>query len=112
YVMFFFSSRRRHTRSKRDWSSDVCSSDLIEDGSYMRLTNVTLGYNLSEEVLEKLGLTKARLFVSGKNLITITGYSGIDPELTSSSNNPLVKGWEFLSVPHTKSFNIGLNLSF
>lgn len=96
----------------KNYPSGVVSSRFIEDGSYMRLTNVTLGYNLSEEVLEKLGLTKARLFVSGKNLITITGYSGIDPELTSSSNNPLVKGWEFLSVPHTKSFNIGLNLSF
>lgn len=94
-----------------NYPAGVVSSRFVEDGSYMRLTNITLGYRLNEKALEKLGLTQARFYITGQNLITITNYSGIDPELTSSSDNPLVKGWEFLSIPHSKSINFGINLT-
>jgi len=87
------------------------SSRWIEDGSYIRFKTITLGYNFSDEVIDKLGwLSSARLYVTGTNLITITDYSGFDPE--SSDGVDTLGGIDLASYPSQKGFTLGLNINF
>jgi TonB-dependent starch-binding outer membrane protein SusC len=79
----------------------------VEDGSFLRLDNFTLGYNIPVE--NKL-LKRARLYLSGRNLFLISGYRGVDPELNLSSLTPGIDIREFYYS--TRSFNVGVNLSF
>ncbi|WP_373494475.1 SusC/RagA family TonB-linked outer membrane protein, partial [Aquiflexum sp.] len=90
------------------------SSRFVEDGSFLRLRNVTLGYNLPQTVLERLKVSNVRVYVSGQNLLTITNYSGFDPENQNIGNNttlPLL-GVDFLTQPQPKVYMIGLNVGF
>jgi len=72
-------------------SNREISSRFVEDGSYVRLKNLAIGYNLPSSTVDKLGLGGIRLSVSGQNLLTITDYSGLDPEVNffgaSGDNN-------------------------
>jgi TonB-linked SusC/RagA family outer membrane protein len=96
------------------------SSRFIEDGSYIRLKNIALGYNFTSEVVEKLGVDNLRLSVSAQNLLTFTNYSGLDPEVNyagSSSGNAnqsanTVQGFDFGNYPTVKSVNFSLNIKF
>ncbi len=87
------------------------SSRWIEDGSYVRLDNLTLGYNFN---VKNTFLSNARLFLTGQNLLLITGYSGLDPEVNAEVSGigiaPL--GIDYLSYPRAKSVSLGVNLSF
>jgi TonB-linked SusC/RagA family outer membrane protein len=86
------------------------SDFIIEDGSYIRLKNLTLGYNIP---LGKLKVIKnARLFVTASNLVTITKYSGYDPEVNTNYNNPLTPGVDNGTYPQVKTFSTGINLKF
>ncbi len=95
------------------------SSRFIEDGSYVRLKNIALGYNFPDDVIERLGLDNLRLSVSAQNLLTFTKYSGLDPEVsyfgsgggdTGSAN--VVQGHDFGNYPTVRSVNFSLNLKF
>ncbi|SMO50473.1 SusC/RagA family TonB-linked outer membrane protein [Gracilimonas mengyeensis] len=86
------------------------SDRYVEDGSYFRLKNILLAYNLSESMLEKIGARSARIFVSARNLFTITDYSGFDPELGKVDNNNLNYGIDMGNYPVPRSFNIGVSL--
>jgi hypothetical protein len=91
----------------------VASSYYVEDASFLRLTNLTLGYNVKIADLKKMGLKEIsnfRVYVTGNNLYTWTKYTGFDPEV--DSNNALLTGFDRVSYPHTKSVLLGLNLSF
>ncbi|MCK0131633.1 TonB-dependent receptor [Flavobacteriaceae bacterium F08102] len=91
------------------------NSRLVEDGSYIRLRSASLGYNLPSDVVNKLGLSRARLSISGNNLFTITDYSGVDPEnVTTFSGGSTVERTSDngFSYPLAKTFTLGLNLSF
>jgi len=96
--------------------SRVSSSRWIYDGSYTRLKNVSFGYNLPEEALSKLGFSSLRLTLSAQNLLTITNYPGIDPEVnyrtngTADSNRNL--GLDYGSYPNTKSVTFGIKVGF
>ena len=59
----------------------------VEDGSYVRLKDITLGYSLPQNILNKIGAKKARAYVSGTNLITLTKYTGYDTEASAYNNN-------------------------
>ena len=83
------------------------SSRFIEDGSYLKLDNITVGYNLS---LKSSYLPKVRLYVTGQNLFTITKYKGIDPEVNLSGLEPGIDWYDF--YPHTKTFVVGVKLTF
>jgi hypothetical protein len=83
----------------------------VEDGSYVRLKNVTLGYNLPAHVLRRIRINNIRVYLSGTNLITITKYSGQDPEVSSYTGNDAQLGSDFNNYPHTRIFSCGLNLS-
>ena len=95
------------------------SSRFVEDGSYIRLKNIALGYNFTSDVVEKLGLDDMRLSISAQNLLTITDYSGLDPEVNffggSGANNlkrNTAQGFDFGNYPTVQSFNIALNVKF
>ena len=84
------------------------NSYYLEDGTFLKLDNVTLGYNFPVGKMDWLG--KLRVYASSINLLTITGYSGIDPEI---SYNGLSFGLDQYNVyPKTRTFTLGLNVTF
>lgn len=92
--------------------NDRWSTRYIEDGSYIRLKNVTLGYTFPKSLLKTIGLTNLRLSVSANNLVTITGYDGYDPEIGVSTASSNVYGLDNGRYPSPTSFIFGLNASF
>ncbi|AOZ97961.1 SusC/RagA family TonB-linked outer membrane protein [Flavobacterium commune] len=87
------------------------SSNFVEDGSYLRLKTVSLGYNFDASFLKKLRLKSLRFYVSGQNLITWTDYSGPDPEVNTYSS-ALTPGFDFSSYPRARTIVFGTNISF
>lgn len=84
----------------------------VEDGSFLRLNNVTIGYSLPEKLLKKLSLEQFRLYVTGYNLWTWTNYSGYDPEVDSRRSSPLTPGVDWSAYPRSRTFNMGINITF
>ncbi|UGU14400.1 TonB-dependent receptor [Sinomicrobium kalidii] len=106
-------------RGKNIWShashgiaGAVVHSWAIEDGSFLRLNNLTLGYNLPDELISKIGLSKFRIYATGRNLHIWTNYSGYDPEVDSRRNSGLTPGVDDSSYPRSRSYTLGLNLTF
>ena len=87
------------------------SDYYVEDGSYLRLKNITLGYSLPPAVAEKIKMSNARVYISANNLITFTGYSGLDPEI-GANNNPLDLGIDRGFYPLAKSITGGFQITF
>ncbi|HIC30831.1 MAG TPA: SusC/RagA family TonB-linked outer membrane protein, partial [Flavobacteriaceae bacterium] len=83
---------------------------IVEDGSFLRLANVTLGYNIP--LNEKAFFNNANVSISGQNLLLFTNYSGYDPEVNSYSYDPGRVGIDFNSFPNQRSFAVSLNLTF
>ena len=83
----------------------------VEDGSYLKLSNVTFGYTFPRKMLKKIGVSKLRLYATGSNLLTWTKYSGFDPE-SSTRGNGLTPGVDFGAYPKSRSFVFGVNLAF
>ena len=114
---------RQMNEGKENWSgsnsfsyaSAVVSDWAIEDGSYLRLSNVTLGYTLPENWSSKIGISKLRVYASGYNLKLWTKYSGYDPEVStsrSSAYSALTPGLDYSSYPRSRTFTFGVNLTF
>lgn len=91
-------------------TSGAENSWYVEDGSYLRVQNVSLGYNLNSELVSKLGLKRARIAASANNILTITGYSGLDPSVGGAADSNF--GIDVGNYPVTPSYNIVLNLGF
>ncbi|QNR85051.1 TonB-dependent receptor [Pedobacter riviphilus] len=87
------------------------SSNYVEDGSYLRLKTVSLGYNLDPKVLKKVYLKTLRFFVSAQNLATWTKYSGADPEV-NTYRSVLTPGFDFSAYPRARTVVFGTNLTF
>ena len=83
----------------------------IEDASYLKLSNITLGYTFPKKVINKIGLTKLRLYATGNNLFTWTPYTGFDPEVSTMSS-ALTPGVDFGAYPRSRSFVFGVNVAF
>jgi len=81
----------------------------LEDGTYLRLKNVTLGYSFPKTVLETVGIQKTRIFVTAQNPITFTNYEGYDPEIGGSIKD---RGLDKGNYPVTSLYTVGLNLNF
>ena len=92
----------------------VVTDQHLEDGSFLRLNQLTLGYSLPKDWMEKSKvLTNIRVYVQGTNLFCATKYSGLDPEVdTRSSKNPLTPGVDFSAYPKSRGVNVGLNIQF
>lgn len=92
-------------------SNNVISSRIIEDGSYLRLKTVTLGYTFPKALIAKAKLSNARVYVAAQNLWTWTSYSGYDPEV-SVRNSALTPELDFSSYPRAFTLSFGVNLGF
>ena len=92
-------------------NNSVTTDWAVEDGSYLRLGTLTLGYSLPQSVLRHIGAKSLRIYATGTNLFCITGYSGQDPEVNISSNN-MVMGYDRSAYPKARSFILGVNLKF
>ena len=92
------------------------STRFLEDGSYLRLKNVMLGYNVPANSLQSLtgGVVKNfRVYVSATNLLTFTDYSGFDPEVGNRTpNSSLTNGIDFAVYPQPKAFQFGIQVGF
>ncbi len=96
-----------------DSNGDGESSRYIEDGSYLRLKTVTLGYSLPVSVTERLSLRRLHVYVSGQNLLTFTDYSGWDPEVnTDFIDGNIALGTDFYAAPQPRSVTFGVNIGF
>lgn len=88
------------------------SSYYVEDGSYLRVSMVTLGYSFPKEFLSAVKLSNARIYATVNNLATITGYSGFDPEVSAASGVTVTPGYDNSSFPRSRSYVLGINLTF
>ncbi len=100
-------------------SNREISSRFVEDGSYVRLKNIALGYNLGSSVVNKIGVEGIRISVSAQNLLTFTDYSGLDPEVNffgaagdNNTSSNTVRGFDFGNYPTIRSYNLNLNVKF
>ena len=129
--LYFESGLKKHTnqlksyvnrwREEKNENSDiprvnangmsVYSSRVIEDGSFLRLRNITIGYTLPRKTLRKMHFDTMRVYVSGENLWTITGYSGPDPEV-STKNSVLTPGFDWSAYPRAMGVTAGLSFTF
>tara|TARA_R110002050_G_scaffold261556_1_gene401558 strand:+ start:5115 stop:8132 length:3018 start_codon:yes stop_codon:yes gene_type:complete len=82
----------------------------LEDGSFIRLKYIGFGYNIPKKALESIGVSNARLTISGQNLITITKYEGLDPEFVNG--NIFQRGYDNFAFPNVKTYTLGVNVSF
>lgn len=98
------------TFSDNNVTALLTSSYYVEDASYLRLKNITLGYTLENDMMSKFGLEQARIYVTGNNLFTWTDYTGFDPEVNSGQS--LMSGVDHISYPRSRTILVGLNISF
>ena len=130
-VMFtsFANSRNNYlTKTQNHWSPSnptnylpdtynyerYVTSRSVEDGSYLRLQNVTFGYNLKAKkvrFLRRLGLSAIRVYFSADNLYVWTDYSGYDPEVNTNSS-ALMRGLDYCSYPRSRTYTFGVDLKF
>jgi TonB-linked SusC/RagA family outer membrane protein len=88
------------------------SDRLIEDGSYIRIQNVTLSYSLASGIVERIKMQNARLYVAVQNLYTFTDYSGYDPEIGSFNQGPLLQNTDMGRYPQPRTFTVGASITF
>ncbi len=88
------------------------SSRFVEDASYLRIKNFTVGYSLKPELLAKFKLNKLRVYASGTNIWTLTNYTGADPEVNSLDGSTTAQGLDLYTFPQVRTILIGLNLGF
>jgi TonB-linked SusC/RagA family outer membrane protein len=96
--------------SGRD-GTEFLSSQFIEDGSFVSMKNASLGYTFNN-VLNGIGMTALRVYVSAENLFLITNYTGYDPESTASGNSDVDLGIDYNAYPINRSFAMGVKLTF
>ena len=92
--------------------SSVFSDWAVEDGSFLRLSTLTLGYTLPQEVTRRVKIESLRFYVTGYNLFCWTGYSGFDPEVSTRRQTNLTPGVDYSAYPKSRSFVVGFNLNF
>jgi TonB-linked SusC/RagA family outer membrane protein len=94
----------------------IYSDRFLESGSYTRLKNLQIGYTLPESLLKNYGFSSVRFYFSGTNLLTLTKYHGLDPEMAVSNNaladGDRAAGLDWGTYPSAKSFNLGVSLTF
>ena len=93
-----------------DVTNNLTNSYFIEDASFLRCSDLTIGYTLPSKITKKWGISKLRFYVSGSNLFIITGYSGYDPEVNLETG--LTPGMDYNCYPRYRGFSFGVNLNF
>ncbi|MCV9927096.1 TonB-dependent receptor [Flavobacterium sp. LS1R49] len=90
----------------------VFSDWAVEDGSFLRLNTLTLGYTSPNSLTSAMGISKLRFYLTATNVFILTNYSGPDPEVSTRRNTPLTPGVDYSAYPRSRQFVFGLNLSF
>lgn len=90
----------------------VCTDWAVEDGSFLRLSTVTLGYTFPQKMMNKLYIQNFRCYVTASNLFCLTSYSGMDPEVDCKRNYLICPGVDYSAYPRSRQFIIGINLTF
>ncbi len=88
------------------------SSYFVEDGSFLKIKDLTLSYNVAPTKLKKMGITKLQPYMTASNLLTFTKYLGFDPEVNQWGNSGTVQGIDWGTYPQTRTFIVGLNVEF
>ncbi len=91
---------------------DFASTRWVEDGSFVRLQNISLGYSFPSSMLKSANLSGLRVYVQGQNLLTFTDYSGVDPETSTNFSANTGFGEDFNGNPQQKVVSVGLKLGF
>lgn len=84
----------------------------VEDGSYLKVQNITIGYKLSKDLVNKIGLKNFRIYATAQNPFLFTKYTGYNPEVSSNPTNQLGQGEDFGTYPLAKTYSLGLNVNF
>jgi hypothetical protein len=92
--------------------SPTLSDRFVEDGSYLRLKNISVGYTFPTTLLNRLKMKNVRIYASLQNAYTWTNYTGFDPEVSRNGQDNLYSGFDYGSYPGTKSMQVGLSASF
>lgn len=101
-----------------EFNTNTRPSDVyVEDGSYLRLRNISLGYTIPEASLSKLNITKVRVYFTAQNLFTLTKYTGLDPEIgvpqdVNGNRLPTASGVDVGTYPSSKFYTLGVNVTF
>jgi len=93
-------------------SKYVLTDWAIEDGSFLRLNTLTLGYTIPKSITEKVHIDNLRFYTSANNLFILTNYSGFDPEVSTRRDTPLTPNVDYSAYPKSRQFIFGLNLNF
>ena len=88
------------------------SDKFLEDGSYLRIKNISVGYNLPEKVVSKMKLASLRVYTNMQNVFTFTKYSGYDPEVGSINQDALLTGIDNARYPSPQIYTFGLTANF
>ena len=88
------------------------STYFLENGDFLRLNNLTVGYSLPADLLSRISVDRLRIYLTAQNLFTITNYSGFTPEIYKGDGSPLNAGIELNTYPSTRTFAVGINLGF
>ena len=94
------------------YTNYVLTDWAIEDGSFLRLATITLGYTLPQSLTKRVGINSLRFYATAYNVFCITGYSGFDPEVSSRNKTALTPGVDYSAYPKSRQFVIGFNLNF
>ena len=97
--------------SAKGYVKNELYSRFVEDGSYLRLKNITLGYSVPEKLLRRIKVSKLRVYTTAQNLFCLTKYSGYDPEV-NMRNSPLMPGFDWGAYPKSRVFTFGLDVQF
>lgn len=98
--------------STKGYVTNDVYSRFVEDGSFLRLKNVTLGYTLPKKWTQKAYIKRMRVYATGQNLFCISEYSGYDPEVSTAGNNPMTPGLDWGAYPKSRVFTFGIDLQF
>jgi len=93
-------------------SSFFVNSWAVEDGSFIRINNITLGYTFPAMSISKLKITKLRIYATGNNIAVFTNYSGYDPEVNTRRSTPITPGVDYSAYPRSHNYIFGVNVSF
>lgn len=108
---FPYGELNRATRKSTGNNGASTSTFHLEDGSFLRLQNLSIGYNIPKKVLRKAGIEACRVYLQGDNLFTLTNYSGFNPEVNKNSSDALRPGEDYCSYPLSRTFSFGVNLT-
>lgn len=98
--------------SAKGYVKNELYSRFIEDGSFLRLKNLTMGYTLPSQWIKKASISKLRVYASAQNLFCLTGYSGYDPEVSTAGNSPMTPGLDWGAYPKSRVITFGLDIQF